>query len=66
VKWISVPETRISVIGAGYVGLVSFAEMGYDVILSTEDSHKAKLIQEAIAPFYETDLEPTLRRGDGV
>ena len=56
---------RISVVGAGYVGLVSavcFADRGYDVILSTEDSEKARLINEAKPPFHETDLDAILEK----
>jgi len=56
---------RISVIGAGYVGLVSaicFADRGYEVTLSTENPEKAKLIGQGIPPFHETGLEEVLRR----
>lgn len=56
---------RLSVIGAGYVGLVSavcFSDRGYDVTLSTEDSEKARTINQGVPPFHETDLEETLRR----
>jgi len=56
---------RISVIGAGYVGLVSavcFADRGYEVTLSTEDPEKAKQINRAIPPFHETGLDQTLKR----
>jgi len=56
---------RLSVIGAGYVGLVSavcFADRGHEVILSSEDSEKVRLINQAITPFYETGLEESLKR----
>lgn len=55
----------LSVIGAGYVGLVSavcFADQGYEVILSTEDPERAKLINQAVSPFYETGLEESLKK----
>ena len=50
---------RISIIGAGHVGLVSaacFAERGYDVILSDHDIEKVKLVKQAIPPFHEEGL----------
>ena len=50
---------RISVIGAGYVGLASaacFADRSYEVILSTENPEKAKEINRAIPPFHKTDV----------
>jgi len=56
---------KLSAIGAGYVGLVSavcFADQGYEVILSTEDPEKARLISQGVAPFYETGLEGTLKK----
>ncbi|MDD2665834.1 MAG: UDP-glucose/GDP-mannose dehydrogenase family protein [Methanocellales archaeon] len=54
---------RISVIGMGFVGLVSaacFAHKGFDVIASTHDPKKVELIKEGKAPFYEKDLTPIL------
>mgnify|MGYP001038797745 CR=1 FL=1 len=56
---------RISVIGAGYVGLVSavcFADRGYRVSLSTHDPKKVKQVNNGIAPFYEEGLEPLLKK----
>ena len=56
---------KISVIGAGYVGLVSavcFADRGYEVMLSTEDSERVKLINKGIAPFHEKDLAEILKK----
>ena len=55
----------VSVVGAGYVGLASavcLADRGYEVILSTEDSERARLINQALSPFYEVDLKETLKR----
>ena len=54
---------RISVIGMGFVGLVSaacFANKGFEVIASTHDPKKAEMINEGKAPFYEKDLDPIL------
>ncbi len=55
---------RISIIGMGFVGLVSaacFANKGFEVIASTHDPKKVELINEGKAPFYEKDLNPILR-----
>mgnify|MGYP001025372501 CR=1 FL=1 len=59
---------RLSVIGAGYVGLVSavcFADRGYEVTLSTHDAERVKLINQAASPFYETGLQEGLERAVG-
>ncbi|MFQ6085485.1 MAG: UDP-glucose dehydrogenase family protein [Candidatus Bathyarchaeia archaeon] len=55
---------RVSIIGTGHVGLVTavcFAHRGYDVIASTLDSHKAKLLASDIVPFHERGLEGMLK-----
>jgi UDPglucose 6-dehydrogenase len=60
---------ELSIIGAGYVGLVSavcFADRGYSVVLVERDPEKVKLINQAIPPFYETGLEETLKRVVGL
>ncbi|HID90738.1 TPA: UDP-glucose/GDP-mannose dehydrogenase family protein, partial [Candidatus Bathyarchaeota archaeon] len=57
-------KARISIIGAGYVGLVTavcLASRGHEVIVSTHSSKKAGLISRGIAPFYEKGLDPLLR-----
>jgi len=56
---------RVSVVGAGYVGLVSavcFADRGYQVTLSDQDSEKVSLVNQGVPPFYEAGLEDILKR----
>ncbi|HNQ29252.1 MAG TPA: UDP-glucose/GDP-mannose dehydrogenase family protein [Methanolinea sp.] len=56
---------RISIIGAGYVGLVTgacFAELGHEVHLVEIDREKAGVIDRGIAPFYEPGLEALLKK----
>lgn len=56
---------RISIIGSGYVGLVTgigFAELGNDVIFIDVDENKVKLINEGKPHFYEKDLEKLMLR----
>jgi UDPglucose 6-dehydrogenase len=56
---------KLSVIGAGYVGLVTaacFADKGYDVKLSTYDPKKMNLINQSIPTFHETGLQEILKR----
>lgn len=56
--------TRISVVGAGYVGLVSaccYAEKANHVILCEVDSARRHMIQNGNAPIHEPSLEESLR-----
>lgn len=56
---------KITVIGVGYVGLVSavgFAEMGNDVTCLLRDREKLKRLQAGHSVIYEPGLEELLRR----
>jgi UDPglucose 6-dehydrogenase len=55
---------RISIVGTGYVGLstaVCFASRGYDVIASTRNKDKVRIINANRAPFYEPGLDEAVR-----
>lgn len=57
-------KERISIIGTGHVGLVTaicFANKGYNVITSTRNAEKAKLLSKGIPPFHEEGLEGSLK-----
>lgn len=59
---------KISVIGTGYVGLVSgvcLAEVGHTVVCVDVDAAKVERINRGETPIYEKDLEPMLRRHMG-
>jgi UDPglucose 6-dehydrogenase/GDP-mannose 6-dehydrogenase len=56
---------KISVIGTGYVGLVSgvcLAAKGHEVICVDRDREKVSNINKAIPPIYEKGLEELLKR----
>jgi len=56
---------RVSVIGAGYVGLVSgvcLAEKGHHVVCVDVDKEKVEKINNGIPPIYERNLEELLRK----
>lgn len=59
---------RVSVIGAGYVGLVTgvgLAEMGHTVACVDLDEHKVAAISQGDPPIFEAGLEGLLRRNLG-
>lgn len=51
---------KITVIGAGYVGLTtaaSFAQIGHDVFCSESDAEKLAMLKAGVMPIYEPHLE---------
>lgn len=51
---------RVSVVGCGYVGLVTgmgFVRLGYDVVFVDVDDKKIEMINNAKSPIYEEGLE---------
>lgn len=56
---------RITVLGTGYVGLVTgacLAELGNDVICMDVDLKKIDALKQGIIPFYEPGLESMVKR----
>jgi UDPglucose 6-dehydrogenase len=55
---------RVTVIGAGHVGLVTavcLAKLGHDVVADDDDAAKMDLLRQGKAWFYEPELEELLR-----
>ena len=55
---------RISVVGVGYVGLVTgacFAETGNDVVCMDVDSKKIEKLEQGVIPIYEPQLEEIVK-----
>ena len=56
---------KVTVVGTGYVGLVSgtcLAELGNDVVCLDVDASKIKVLQEGGIPIYEPGLQDLVRR----
>jgi UDPglucose 6-dehydrogenase len=56
---------KISFLGMGYVGLctaVCFANKGFKTTVSTKDLEKIKMVKKGIPPFYEPQLEESLKK----
>jgi UDPglucose 6-dehydrogenase len=56
---------NITIIGSGYVGLITgacFAEFGINVTCVDNDEKKIQLMKKGTAPFYEPGLEELLQR----
>src|SRR6266566_2374329 len=55
----SIEEMRVTVIGTGYVGLVTgacLAHLGHHVTCMDTDAEKIRVLQDGTVPFYEPDL----------
>ena len=55
---------RVTMIGAGYVGLVSgvcFADFGHDVVCVDKDERKIALLREGKMPIYEPGLDELVK-----
>lgn len=62
---LSFPRLRLTVIGAGYLGLthaVCMAELGHEVLAIDSDEAKVAKAASGEPPFFEPGLEPLLRK----
>src|SRR6218665_2600723 len=58
-------KVRITMVGTGYVGLVSgacFAELGHDVICVDKDERKIEMLLAGRMPIYEPGLDELVER----
>jgi UDPglucose 6-dehydrogenase len=56
---------KVSVIGTGYVGLVSgavFAELGHDALCVDNDGRKIDLLEQGVMPIFEPGLDELVAR----
>ncbi len=57
---------RITVVGGGYVGLVTaacFSHLGYEVLVVEKLKDKLRMLEQGKSPIYEPGLEELLREG---
>ena len=55
---------KLTIVGAGYVGLVSaagFAEMGNNVVCVESDAARVRMLESGVVPIHEPGLEPLVQ-----